>query len=335
MIISRRAPRGFTLVELLVVIGIIALLLSVLLPVLSGVGRRGREVKCASNLRTAVQLFLTYAAENKGSLPYGWYFNKSHPVSWDDLAGDGRLTTCFALISRMSNKAYKGDDVFIQSGQSTNPENPAANYAPFLRCPEAEQAGGHICSYAVQFCAFITPYYERVFVASGPIQDKPAKVTDLMPFTVLIHDTAIHLPGMTQDVGYVGDADVDAQAFWAAAAIPQHRYYEVNDRYAAMTNPALRRWQQNNPVAFGNPWYNIDPPPTGPEGFNSYYYQGNLRYRHGKNNTCNVGYADGRVEGIQAQFNPDGSMKKPGLVRKNFMIKWPKGMGLRPNPSVP
>src|SRR5262245_54959456 len=124
MLISRRRHHGFTLVELLVVIGIIALLISVLLPVLSRVSRRGRELKCQSNLRTCLQMFLTYAAESKGSLPYGWYYNRSNPKTWDDDAGDGRLTTCFSLISRMSSKHYKGDDVFIQSGASSNPENP-------------------------------------------------------------------------------------------------------------------------------------------------------------------------------------------------------------------
>jgi prepilin-type N-terminal cleavage/methylation domain-containing protein len=50
-----RHLRGFTLVELLVVIGIIVVLIGVLLPVLSGVAARGRDVQCQSNIRQAVQ----------------------------------------------------------------------------------------------------------------------------------------------------------------------------------------------------------------------------------------------------------------------------------------
>lgn len=81
----------------------------------------------------------------------------------------------------------------------------------------------------------------------------------------------------------------------------------------------------------GGGWRNIDHAPTGSHGFAGRPYVGNLRFRHGKNDTINVGYADGRVEAIQASFNPDKSMKKHEIPRKAFMIKWPKGQGLGPS----
>ncbi len=61
--------RAFTLVELLVVIGIIAVLMAILLPALAGAREAAKATVCASNLRQLVTASLNYATENDGYWP--------------------------------------------------------------------------------------------------------------------------------------------------------------------------------------------------------------------------------------------------------------------------
>src|ERR1700722_2307774 len=64
--------KAFTLVELLVVIGIIALLVSILIPALNGARQQAVSVECLSNLRQCGQILYIYANQNRGLFPMMW-----------------------------------------------------------------------------------------------------------------------------------------------------------------------------------------------------------------------------------------------------------------------
>jgi prepilin-type N-terminal cleavage/methylation domain-containing protein/prepilin-type processing-associated H-X9-DG protein len=74
-----RGPRAFTLVELLVVIGIIAVLVGMLLPSLQKARERANRTACASNVRQIAMGLLMYAQENRG-----WFFEPGNGKAWQE-----------------------------------------------------------------------------------------------------------------------------------------------------------------------------------------------------------------------------------------------------------
>jgi prepilin-type N-terminal cleavage/methylation domain-containing protein len=72
-----RSPSGFSLVELLVVIGIIAVLIGILLPALTKARQQAARTACSAQMRDICNAIANYAAENKGWLPeYEGYSKK-------------------------------------------------------------------------------------------------------------------------------------------------------------------------------------------------------------------------------------------------------------------
>ena len=67
--LGRRPRAGFTLVELLVVIGIIAILMALLMPLLQKSRYEAQVTACAARLQQFAAAVNTYAVENKGRLP--------------------------------------------------------------------------------------------------------------------------------------------------------------------------------------------------------------------------------------------------------------------------
>jgi prepilin-type N-terminal cleavage/methylation domain-containing protein/prepilin-type processing-associated H-X9-DG protein len=73
-VVTARRPRAFTLVELLVVIGIIAILISTLLPVLGSARKAADKAKCLASLQQMGNAFKLYQVDNKGAWPVAAHF---------------------------------------------------------------------------------------------------------------------------------------------------------------------------------------------------------------------------------------------------------------------
>lgn len=81
---THRRARGFTLVELLVVIGIIALLISILLPALSKAKEQASQVKCLAQVRTLSQGAMLHAQDHVNHLPLAGLQWQMQPAEMTD-----------------------------------------------------------------------------------------------------------------------------------------------------------------------------------------------------------------------------------------------------------
>jgi prepilin-type N-terminal cleavage/methylation domain-containing protein/prepilin-type processing-associated H-X9-DG protein len=108
---SQRQLQGFTLVELLVVIGIVALLIAILIPTLGTAREQAHRAGCLSNLRSLGHAMFQYAQRHRDQLP-----NSNLANTWDPNLG-GR-----ALLDLAAN--YTSPRVFYcPSDQDPEPDN--------------------------------------------------------------------------------------------------------------------------------------------------------------------------------------------------------------------
>ena len=103
---------AFTLVELLVVIGIIALLISILLPALGAARRQAAAAKCAAQMREIGNAFQMYALESKGWYPVAQLVPAAGRVynlyGTDYPTPDGRNVYWFNFVSKYVTKTKVG-----------------------------------------------------------------------------------------------------------------------------------------------------------------------------------------------------------------------------------
>jgi prepilin-type N-terminal cleavage/methylation domain-containing protein/prepilin-type processing-associated H-X9-DG protein len=121
---------GFTLVELLVVIGIIAVLIAILLPALSRARAAAQAVACASNERQIFEGMIEYSQDWNGWVPMGLWGNTV--VHWIDASGNPHDYVPWSSI--LSGGGFYGNYSYSTYYGTVTPQTPYG-LPPIFLCP--------------------------------------------------------------------------------------------------------------------------------------------------------------------------------------------------------
>jgi prepilin-type N-terminal cleavage/methylation domain-containing protein/prepilin-type processing-associated H-X9-DG protein len=290
---ARRA--AFTLVELLVVIGIIAILLALLLPALNRARLTASNVKCLANLRTIGQATMLYTAQNKGSLPIGF---------WNGTPGPGMPAasgTHWILLLQASMSTASGTD---WNSAATTGANQMKIREAFI-CPDApgDSMLARNVSGATSYLSHprLIPFYSpsgawpQDIVNGAPRPFKPYKISKVTRSAeiAMIFDGSLEASGNDPNV-------------WA----PQ---YEVPVAVALDAPPGATFMTDQYPA--GGPAYvspnapiNFDPQGGGQLNTDGPGNPSQIRFRHMRDRSVNCLMADGHCQSFQFRNGTNGAM---------------------------
>lgn len=186
-----RRRHAFTLVELLVVIGIIAVLIALLLPTLNRAREQARAIACASNEKQLLLGFMMYVDDNKGATPIFPPRGTGYPPTPNDayynsLAYYLDTTTTGAGVLRYDVGAFWP---YISNGQHTL-GNPTAGVTKgpdvlqrLMTCPSDQEAlvvvGGSIDFTASQLHNFSYSWNASFWTGDPPTSQPKLYASDL------------------------------------------------------------------------------------------------------------------------------------------------------------
>jgi prepilin-type N-terminal cleavage/methylation domain-containing protein/prepilin-type processing-associated H-X9-DG protein len=294
---------GFTLVELLVVIGIIALLISILLPALSRARQHASSIKCLANLRTIGQTIAIYIADNHGQLPFGFVDHTANvgplPGKVYDPTGYSQNCDWSTLLVHVINPKM-GSDYADAIPNATSPQYGASwqGTRAFFVCPDVSTdllpnaAGSLVLHYSC---------HPRIMPSLNGTDPAPAANGNYLMGMVASHikrstDMAIIFDGSLESRGGLWTTSADAFLLQKESILNGlHPNIFLTDNYSLASNAGT-----GGPLTTHSP-VQVNPLPTGSPNAIDWNADtnnnwGNIRFRHINNTQANVLMLDGHAQ---------------------------------------